>query len=816
MTADEIVFGDDAPKQNPWLDDALGYRPFAERTAKVLLKLSAPEGYVIGLHGAWGSGKSTAINFIKAFLEKHNVEAEDEGAKIRLIDFRPWMVSGHQDLVAAFFKVFSEIVSQKKFSESVVGWTVKTAEKATDPIVDALSVMALAIDPSGGAGAKIAGQITKITLKSALQRFKEEPSLQAAYAKLVAALSESKTRFLVFIDDIDRLQRDEIRSVMQMVKTLGKLPNVIYFLAYDRDVVWQALEEYPDYDGPSFAEKIVQQELALPGAPRSSLLAILDKELGFVLGSTPNELRWHYIVNHGVYRWIRHPRDVQKLSNAIKFAWPALEGEIDPQDLFAMEGLKLFDSDVYRWIRWNKDFLFSQGRFLMGGDEIRTKEVERLLESLADDDKESIKTLLASLFPSRAKFFDKSSMFSEPHFESVKRRGIGTEAGYDSYFAYSVSPAAVSKVDVDRFIASQSDVDVMASLLEKYLSKKDTTGRSVLSDFLQEINFRYLGDGAPQPSPEVLRAVVYIAATAFDLDDRGHMFAVPARWHTLALIRKVLEAHQPQSDGLFAEVIQGSAAIEVKCAVFAERAREHKLLPSETDSLKQPVVSRRALDDSGKDLIVTLTELSKVGGLGKAKEFWNILPVWKLLAGPTVVKAWISENLVGSAKFTATVVMGLLSYSLGKGPREYTLRSQPDEDLYDLGVLRSACDKHAASAELDDDERRRLKAVVVGVDALVKRMSPTVEDILAKFGVALNAKTARSIMGADNVWRIEVSAPERQSAQHDISGIFSLVGELRNAGHSDYAARLEVALNDARSGRETSPPVTLLEPRAEI
>lgn len=48
--------GDDLPKQNPWQDDRLGYAPFAKRISRVIIHLRAPNGYVIGLHGQWGSG----------------------------------------------------------------------------------------------------------------------------------------------------------------------------------------------------------------------------------------------------------------------------------------------------------------------------------------------------------------------------------------------------------------------------------------------------------------------------------------------------------------------------------------------------------------------------------------------------------------------------------------------------------------------------------------------------------------------------------------------------------------------------------------
>lgn len=105
------ILGDDLPKDNPWQDDRLNYAPFAAQIANVIITFSAPNGYVIGLHGQWGSGKSTVINFILAHLRKHNAEHEDD--QITHIDFRPWIISGHQDLIAAFFKILSEHLGPK-------------------------------------------------------------------------------------------------------------------------------------------------------------------------------------------------------------------------------------------------------------------------------------------------------------------------------------------------------------------------------------------------------------------------------------------------------------------------------------------------------------------------------------------------------------------------------------------------------------------------------------------------------------------------------------------------------------------------------
>jgi predicted KAP-like P-loop ATPase len=143
-------FSDDAPKTNPWSEDRLGYRPFAERVANMILNLDAPKGYVIGLHGAWGSGKSTILNFVEAFIDKHNEERLTETERLRVVNFSPWIVSGHQDLVSAFFKVLSEALADKAGWK----WAVRVMRVGSDPLIDAAATVGLVADPSGGVASR--------------------------------------------------------------------------------------------------------------------------------------------------------------------------------------------------------------------------------------------------------------------------------------------------------------------------------------------------------------------------------------------------------------------------------------------------------------------------------------------------------------------------------------------------------------------------------------------------------------------------------------------------------------------------------------
>ncbi|MBV8831985.1 MAG: hypothetical protein JO108_22480 [Acidobacteriaceae bacterium] len=79
-------------------DDALRRAPLARSFAKQILALDAAEGLVVAILGPWGSGKTSFVNLARTYLE-------EAGATV--LDFNPWMFSGTEQLVDAFFNELS-------------------------------------------------------------------------------------------------------------------------------------------------------------------------------------------------------------------------------------------------------------------------------------------------------------------------------------------------------------------------------------------------------------------------------------------------------------------------------------------------------------------------------------------------------------------------------------------------------------------------------------------------------------------------------------------------------------------------------------
>ena len=90
--------------------------------------------------------------------------------------------------------------------------------------------------------------------------------------KLIKELKKKKKKIIVVIDDIDRLSNEQIRMVFQLVNQVAGLPNVLYLLSMDKDVVVRALKNVQDCNGEEYLEKIVQVPFTIPKLDKDKVL----------------------------------------------------------------------------------------------------------------------------------------------------------------------------------------------------------------------------------------------------------------------------------------------------------------------------------------------------------------------------------------------------------------------------------------------------------------------------------------------------------------------------------------------------------------
>jgi predicted KAP-like P-loop ATPase len=200
----------DKPISTP-SDDRYGIDPFAKSLAASIEKMAAPEGTVIALNGPWGSGKSSAVNLVLHHLK------ESKSEEIAVVNFACWWFRGEEELALAFFR---ELYAGLGAS---LGERFKNLlPKIGARLLRAGAMVGPAIDLAGAPGAGAIASGTMNWLSSLIQ---QDDTVEKLHSELSKALAEQKKRFLIVIDDIDRLAPDEALLIFRLVKSVGRLPK---------------------------------------------------------------------------------------------------------------------------------------------------------------------------------------------------------------------------------------------------------------------------------------------------------------------------------------------------------------------------------------------------------------------------------------------------------------------------------------------------------------------------------------------------------------------------------------------------------------
>ncbi|MBV7546555.1 KAP family NTPase [Pseudomonas sp. PDM26] len=325
--------------------DALERGPFIASLVKTLVHTEHNEdstvssrkatGFVVGLTGEWGLGKSSVLNLLGEELKvmEHVVVAT----------LNPWLFKGRDELVQAYFNSLREALGQSS-NEKVRNLRGHLERyKASIEFVGATS--AAVIDVLIGSGAatvfwkkwlvKTVGMLIKPKDLTAIQ---ERKSLESKLAEVNVAV-------VVLIDELDRVEDEEVRAVAQLVKAVGDIKGISYLVAYDPDRVAQALgrgssPEERRKTGESYLEKIIQFPIPLRPMFEGDAKALLLNAMQYNRVELPTADRPHQAeIYEQLLRVVRTPREIKRLIGAYSVLEEIVHGEVCPYDVLAYSWL---------------------------------------------------------------------------------------------------------------------------------------------------------------------------------------------------------------------------------------------------------------------------------------------------------------------------------------------------------------------------------------------------------------------------------------------------------------------------------------------
>lgn len=392
-------------------EDTLGRGIAARSLAQQTLAVDASEGVVVGVLGAWGSGKTSYINLARDEFEK---------AGVPLLDFNPWMFSGAQQLVESFF---IELAAQLKIHPGLaqVGKDLQDYGEAFSGLV-----WLPLVGPWIERGRGVVNIVSKM-----LQRRKE--GIGGRRAKLRAALANLRKPIVVVLDDIDRLSTREIQDVFKLVRLTASFPNIIYILAFDRSRIEKALAE-EGVPGRDYLEKILQVAVDLPSIPdhvlNRQIFSAIDATLSTIEKPGPfDEEVWPDVFMEIIRPLIRNMRDVRRFAGAIYGTLAVLKGEIALADVLALEAIRVFLPDVFGRFHRAVDGLTATSGFSSGhrDEPPHLKEQVDSLIEVAGGSAPVVRAMIERLFPAAVRHIGGSNYGTDWKSRWLRERRVAHE-----------------------------------------------------------------------------------------------------------------------------------------------------------------------------------------------------------------------------------------------------------------------------------------------------------------------------------------------------------------------------------------------------
>jgi len=614
------------------------------------------DGLVLALYGPWGSGKSTVLSYVQHYLDQR-----PESEQPVLVKFNPWWFSGQDNLAHAFLGQLQAVLPTKS----------EKFKKLGDLFADFAEGIGGLIDLTGMTGGAAKG-IGKL-----VGRAKRKPKdLPALKESITAILEGAGKRILVVVDDIDRLIPEETRQLFTVIKALADFPNVVYLLAFDREVAAQAIEQQCGLPGERYLEKIIQVPFELPPVDRVSLRAALFKRLNTILGDVPegafDQSYWTNVYYDGIDPLIKVPRDIVRLTNTLTITYPSVHGEVNPVDFIALESIRVFLPSLYDTIRSNPDRFAGHSQFDQYENEKNASQAfyERWGNEVPQAIRESTKALIERIFPKVGQTGYGAEWLAEWWREL---RACHPDV-FPVYFRLAVPPGGVGRSEMTHLLSLAGSSADFGNALVQAKHEKRPDGLSKARALLERLMDHVKSDITTGQISSVVHALLDIGDQLIDPSDELGMYDFGNVSRVTRPVYHLLKRVTPdQRADLLESSIRSGRALAVQARLL--RALDSEITKAE---------------DTGADTVLAADEvnslqvawLDRVGVLSTTNDFLEhpelagLLADWCRLGGESEVRAWC-ESATKSDDGLLHFLQGFLRHTWSKTVGDRAVRIKP-------------------------------------------------------------------------------------------------------------------------------------------
>ncbi len=304
-----------------------------------------PKCQVISVEAEWGYGKTTLLERVGDIIaptppprhsapdaespwfkrclpiKKMPCQARHDEKNYLWVEFNPWQYEDPKHLLTLYFNELRANFAPKFWSRECRGWL----KKALYWLICIKLAYYIPLTFSN-----------TLKIYERINQGEERKSLHAQRIKINNALKKSKyDRIFVVIEDLDRLPPKDVYDIIQMVRMVADFDKITYILAFAKDHVVDALDQYFHVNnstksdltkGDEYLRRIINRRTAMPFLPNEALGKYLADKIE-ELRITPDERNiehWNYNIKE-ISSLISTPRQANMIADQVSLLDSALK-----------------------------------------------------------------------------------------------------------------------------------------------------------------------------------------------------------------------------------------------------------------------------------------------------------------------------------------------------------------------------------------------------------------------------------------------------------------------------------------------------------
>ncbi|MDP4173099.1 MAG: P-loop NTPase fold protein [Bacteroidota bacterium] len=621
------VYKTDAPLENPEADKFDRY-DFSTKIAKAILGRGNSASIVMGLYGSFGTGKTTVLNFIKRELSQNS--------RCLVMSFNAWQYQNDEQIVRAFFENLSQLFIQAGF------------ENSDGSIGNLLGIYSNLLLPGKyNIDSSIPSSNSKHSKNTQAKTIYE---IGPVREKIEQILKNICRKVIIQIDDLDKIDRSQLKTLLRLIKLNANFPYTIFILAFDEVVVARILDEENENKkerGSALKEKlldtIVQVPIKLPHFSRLKLEKSFIECINEFLSENGITLllekyrKFLRTFKHGFALRVKDIRMIKQFRNVLSFTLPMLKGEVDIVDFILLEALRYFYPSVYEAIQSQpsifQDLESTNTKHSESARKLAQKILDKAFEDLLFEERAAVKYLLVVLFPILRNIFEQDTTVLIS--QGAGKDEYAAKRNFGLFFNTSDSQSSKAETILENFynLLEYEDSAIIKSQIEKINKDLGTV------EFISSLKARL--EAFNESTSTVLIQALGQAGECFSNPDTLFSFSTVFD-HPATLIRELLKKI-PDKTKRF--TIAKQLLNECESVSFAFECYRW-MCSLENEMMEDRIFGPLLEQELGRYVSERIAEFSKEGPIYKRapEESPFLLSVWAYLSGKDTTGEYLKKT----------------------------------------------------------------------------------------------------------------------------------------------------------------------------